>query len=59
MTIDSFIAVDLETTGLQPGKDFIIEIGALKFVKGECVNLFFLSKATGFYFKKNSGYYRN
>ncbi len=40
MTIDSFIAVDLETTGLQPGKDFIIEIGALKFVKGECVKTF-------------------
>lgn len=30
-----FIAIDLETTGLDPKKDRIIEIGAVRFVKGE------------------------
>lgn len=40
MKVDSFIAVDLETTGLQPQKDYIIEIGALKYVDGECVETF-------------------
>lgn len=30
----TFIAVDLETTGLSPEKDFIIEIGALKYENG-------------------------
>lgn len=36
----SFIAVDLETTGLSPEQDHIIEIGALKYREGECVEKF-------------------
>lgn len=36
----SFIAVDLETTGLSPEKDHIIEIGALKYVEGKMVEKF-------------------
>lgn len=33
-SMKTFIAVDLETTGLSPEKDFIIEIGALKYENG-------------------------
>ena len=33
--IPDFIAIDLETTGLDPNVDSIIEIGAIKFVKGK------------------------
>ena len=36
----SFIAVDLETTGLSPEQNHIIEIGALKYVDGTCVEKF-------------------
>lgn len=36
----SFIAVDLETTGLSPESNHIIEIGALKYVNGELVERF-------------------
>jgi len=32
---DEFVAFDIETTGLDPDKDMIIEIGAVKMVKGE------------------------
>ncbi len=32
---EEYIAVDLETTGLSPAKDGIIEIGAVHFIKGE------------------------
>lgn len=38
--MQSFIAVDIETTGLSPEKDHIIEIGALKYVDGKCVETF-------------------
>lgn len=37
---DTFIAVDLETTGLSPVEDRIIEIGAIKVVQGEVVSWF-------------------
>lgn len=36
----TFIAVDLETTGLSADKDCIIEIGALKYKDGECLETF-------------------
>lgn len=38
--IPDFIAIDLETTGLDPKKDRVIEIGAVKFIKGEPVKEF-------------------
>lgn len=37
---DSFIAVDLETTGLQPKSDRILEIGALKVIRGNVEGTF-------------------
>ena len=33
--LKEFIALDLETTGLDSSKEYIIEIGATKFVDGE------------------------
>lgn len=33
--VNSYIAIDLETTGLEPKKERIIEIGALRVVEGE------------------------
>ena len=38
--MNTFIAVDLETTGLRPEKDFIIEIGAMKYENGMPVKRF-------------------
>ena len=38
--IESYISIDLETTGLNPKTDKIIEIGAVKVVDGECVETF-------------------
>lgn len=38
--INTFVALDLETTGLDPKLDRIIEIGALKVVEGEIVDEF-------------------
>lgn len=38
--VDSFIAVDIETTGLSPEQDKIIEIGAIKIVKGKVESWF-------------------
>lgn len=37
---DSYVVVDLETTGLQPAKDRILEIGAVKVEKGEVKDTF-------------------
>lgn len=37
---DTYVVVDLETTGLQPSKDRILEIGAVKVVNGEVVDTF-------------------
>lgn len=36
--VDSYIAVDIETTGLSPRKDKIIEIAAVKVIGGEIIN---------------------
>lgn len=36
-SFDSFVAIDFETTGLNPKNDKIIEIGAVKFIEGEKV----------------------
>lgn len=37
---DTYVVVDLETTGLQPASDRILEIGAVKVVKGEVKETF-------------------
>lgn len=39
-TVQSYIAVDLETTGLQPKTDRIIEIGAVKVTDGQIADRF-------------------
>ena len=36
--LSKFVAIDLETTGLDPSKDKIIEISAVKFNNGEVVD---------------------
>jgi DNA polymerase-3 subunit epsilon len=36
----TYVALDLETTGLNPDKDAIIEVGAVKFRDGEIVEEF-------------------
>jgi DNA polymerase III epsilon subunit-like protein len=40
--MDSIVALDLETTGLDPQKDSIIEIGAVKF-KGDRIERFLIN----------------
>ena len=34
---DSYVCVDLETTGLDPKRDKIIEIGAVRVERGEMI----------------------
>jgi DNA polymerase III subunit epsilon len=36
----TFVALDLETTGMSPGRDAITEIGAVKYRAGECLGRF-------------------
>lgn len=38
--MDSWVAVDIETTGLKPGRDFIIEIGAVLISQGKIIEQF-------------------
>lgn len=38
--VDTFIAVDIETTGLNPKMDKVIEIGAVKVVEGRVIETF-------------------
>lgn len=37
---DSYVALDLETTGLNPARDRILEIGAVKVIHGEIVDTY-------------------
>lgn len=38
--VKDYVVFDLETTGLSPDKDTIIEIGALKVIQGKVVDRF-------------------
>ena len=38
--INTYVSIDLETTGLNPKQDKIIEIGAVKVVSGQVVETF-------------------
>lgn len=38
--VDTYVALDLETTGVNPKRDKIIEIGAVKVVEGKVVDVF-------------------
>lgn len=38
--IDSYVVVDVETTGLDPKKDRLLEIGALKILEGRPAGTF-------------------
>ena len=38
--LSSYVAIDLETTGLEPDQDSIIEIGAVRFVNGKAAASF-------------------
>ena len=40
LELDEYIALDLETTGLNPQTDFITEISACRFINGEFKNEF-------------------
>lgn len=44
---DSYVVFDLETTGLSPDKNKIIEIGAVKVVDGAITELFFDLRQSG------------
>ncbi len=48
LNLDSFIAFDFETTGLDPQKDRIIEIAAIRFVDGEPADRFVTLLNPGF-----------
>lgn len=39
-TLSEYVVIDIETTGLDPFFDEIIEIGAIKVIKGECLEYF-------------------
>ena len=38
--VNSYVCIDLETTGLNPKMDKIIEIGAVKVIEGNVVDTF-------------------
>ena len=38
--LDSYVSLDIETTGLSPRYDEIIELGAVKYKDGECIDTF-------------------
>jgi len=38
--LSTYVAIDLETTGLDPDRDQIIEVGAVRFINGQVAESF-------------------